>query len=248
MDIPHATVWFWAGILMIFAAVAVHGQDNASSPNRPVEKQLKEMAEGVRKAAPDAAQVFDDGIKQIAATGIVERAPKVGDTVKMFELPDASGRPVKLADLLAQGPIVLTWYRGGWCPYCNIGLRGLLQAEPKIREEGATLVAVTPELPDMAADTVKRNDLTFVVLTDKGNSVARQYKIVYRVPEKVSAAMRSFKVDLATRNGDSSDELPLGVTYIIDPKGVVRWAFVDADYRKRAEPADIIEALRALKR
>jgi peroxiredoxin len=233
---------------MIFAAVAVHGQDNASSPNRPVEKQLKEMAEGVRKAAPDAAQVFDDGIKQIAATGIVERAPKVGDTVKMFELPDASGRPVKLADLLAQGPIVLTWYRGGWCPYCNIGLRGLLQAEPKIREEGATLVAVTPELPDMAADTVKKNDLTFVVLTDKGNSVARQYKIVYRVPEKVSAAMKSFKVDLATRNGDSSDELPLGVTYIIDPKGVVRWAFVDADYRKRAEPADIIEALRALKR
>jgi peroxiredoxin len=95
---------------------------------------------------------------------------------------------------------------------------------------------------------VKKNDLTFVVLTDKGNSVARQYKIVYRVPEKVSAAMKSFKVDLATRNGDSSDELPLGVTYIIDPKGVVRWAFVDADYRKRAEPADIIEALRALKR
>jgi peroxiredoxin len=248
MDILHATVWSWTGILLIFAASAVHGQENTSPPGRPVEKLLKEMSEGIRKNAPDTAQVFDDGIKQVAATGIVERAPKVGDTVKMFELPDASGRPVRLADLLAKGPVVLTWYRGGWCPYCNIGLRGLLQAEPKIREQGATLVAVTPELPDMAADTVKRNELTFVVLTDKGNSVARQYKIVYRVPEHVSAAMKAFKIDLETRNGDTSDELPLGVTYVIDPKGVVRWAFVDADYRKRAEPADIIEALRALKR
>jgi peroxiredoxin len=248
MDTLHARVWSWAGILLIGAAVAVRGQDTASPPNRPVEKQLKDMAENVRKNAPDAAQVFDDGVKEIAATGIVERAPKVGDTVKMFELPDASGKPVRLAHLLAQGPVVLTWYRGGWCPYCNIGLRGLLQAEPKIREQGATLVAVTPELPDMAADTVKRNDLTFVVLTDKGNSVARQYKIVYRLPETVSATMKSFKVDLEKRNGDSSDELPLSVTYVLDPKGVIRWAFVDADYRKRAEPADIVEALRALKR
>jgi peroxiredoxin len=240
--------WTLVGILVIGAAVAVHGQDNASSSDRPVEKQLKEMAEGVKKNAPDAAQVFEDGIKQIAATGIVERAPKVGDMAKMFELPDSSGNSVRLADLLKRGPVVLTWYRGGWCPYCNISLRGLLQAEPKIREQGATLVALTPELPDMAADTAKKNALTFVVLTDKGNDVARQYKIAYRVPDHMLALMKAFKVDLVSRNGDTSDELPLGVTYVIDPKGVIRWSFVDADYRKRAEPSDVIEALRALNR
>ncbi len=244
----NVSVWSWAGIIVVGAAVCVFGQDNASPPDRPVEKQLIEMADGIRKKAPDAARVFDDGVRQIAASGIVERAPKVGDTVRMFELPDSSGKQVRLADLLTRGPVVLTWYRGGWCPYCNIQLRGLLQAEPKIREQGAILVAVTPELPDMAADTVKRNELTFVVLTDKGNDVARQYKIVYRVPDAMSATMKAFKVDLAKRNGDASDELPLSVTYVLDPKGVIRWAFVDADYRKRAEPADVVEALRALKK
>lgn len=248
MDTMHSNVGPWVGILLLGAAVAVHGQDQASPPDRPVEKQLKEMCENVRKNAPEAAHVFDEGIREIAASGVVERAPKVGETVKMFELPDSSGQSVRLADLLARGPVVLTWYRGGWCPYCNISLRGLLQALPKIREQGATLVAVTPELPDMAADTVKRNELTFAVLTDKGNEVARQYHVVYRVPQTVSAAMKAFKIDLAKRNGDASDELPLGVTYVLDPKGVVRWAFVDADYRKRAEPADVVEALRALKK
>src|SRR5258708_20614897 len=122
MDILRAKVWSWAGILLIVAAVALHGQDTSSPPNRPVEKQLKEMSEGVQKNAPEAAQVFDDGIKQIAASGIVERAPKVGDTVKMFELPDASGRQVKLADLLAQGPRALTWYRGACGPCCDLAL------------------------------------------------------------------------------------------------------------------------------
>lgn len=248
MNVLSATFWSEVGIVLIGAAVAALAQDNAAPPNRPVEKQLKEMAEGIRKNAPDAAQVFDDGVKQIAATGIVGRAPKVGDTIKMFELPDSSGKQVRLSDLLVRGPVVLTWYRGGWCPYCNIGLRGLLQVEPMIREQGATLVAVTPELPDMAADTMKRNDLTFIVLTDKGNDVARQYKIVYRVPEAMSATMKAFKVDLAKRNGDASDELPLSVTYVIDQRGVIRWAFVDADYRKRAEPSDVVEALKALKR
>jgi peroxiredoxin len=248
MDTSHSRLLPLAGLLLIGAADAARGQDNASPPDRPVQKQLKDMADGVRKNAPEAAQVFEDGIKQIAATGIVARAPKVGDTVKLFDLPDASGKQVRLADLLARGPVVLTWYRGGWCPYCNISLRGLLQAEPKIRELGATLVALTPELPDMSADTVKRNGLTFAVLTDRGNIVARDYRIVYRVPEAMSAAMKSFKVDLEKRNGDASDELPLAVTYVIDPHGVIRWAFVDADYRKRAEPADILEALKELKK
>jgi peroxiredoxin len=218
----------------------------ALAQDRPVEKDLKEMAENVKKKAPDAAKVFEDGIAEVAKSGVVKAAPKIGDRVELFELPDASGKTVKLADLLAKGPVVLTWYRGGWCPYCNIGLRGMLKAEPKIRELGATLMAVTPETPDSATETVKTNGLTFAVLSDKGNAVARRYKIVFKLPEKTSAAMKAFKLDLEKRNGDKSDELPLSATYVIDTDQTVRWAFVDADYRKRAEPADVLEALKAL--
>ena len=247
MDIVLRHAGSLAVLLILGASVAAFAQDSSSTPNRPIEKDLQAVSENVRKQAPDAARVIDDGIRQIAASGIVEKAPKVGDTVRPFALPDASGKTVKLTDLLAKGPVVLTWYRGGWCPYCNIALRGLLDAEPSIREQGATLVAVTPELPDWTADTVKKDGLTFVVLSDRGNTVAKQYNIVYRVPENLSAVMKAFKIDLAQRNGDGSDELPLGVTFVIDSKGVVRWAFVNADYRKRAEPADIVGALKALK-
>ncbi len=243
----RAAIWSLSGFLMMGAVIVVRAQDKPSASDRPIENELKALAENVRKQAPDAAQVFADGIREVASSDIVERAPKVGDKIKLFDLPDASGGMVKLADLLAKGPVVLTWYRGGWCPYCNISLRGLLKAEPMIREQGATLVAVTPEIPDAVAETTKTNGLTFAVLTDKGNAVARQYKILYKVPAKVSAAMKSFKVDLAKVNGDTSDELPLSVLYVIDRGGIIRWAFVDADYRKRAEPADVIEALRSLK-
>jgi peroxiredoxin len=144
--------------------------------------------------------------------------------------------------------VVLTWYRGGWCPFCNISLHGLVAVEPTIRELGATLVAITPETPDYTAKTIKADALTFEVLSDRGNQVAHEYRIAYKIPEQVSARMKASKLDLATRNGDTSDELPLAVTYIVDRDGTIRWAFVDADYRKRAEPADVVEALRKLKK
>jgi peroxiredoxin len=221
-------------------------QDNPATLDRPVEAELTAMAKGFEQRAPDKAKIFAEGIAAVAASGIVEMAPKVGDKVELFELPDASGKMVRLADLLARGPVVLTWYRGGWCPYCNIGLRGLLKSEPRIRELGATLVAITPETPDNAAETIKTNALTFAVLSDRGNGTARKFKIVFKLPAQASATMKAFKLDLEKRNGDTSDELPLSVTYVIDRGGTIRWAFVDADYRKRAEPADVIAALERL--
>src|SRR5271156_813812 len=178
----------------------------ALAQDRPVEKDLKEMAENVKKKAPDAAKVFEDGIAEVAKSGVVKAAPKIGDRVELFELPDASGKTVKLADLLAKGPVVLTWYRGGWCPYCNISLHGLVEVEPTIRELGATLVAITPETPDYTAKTIKADALTFEVLSDRGNKVAHEYCIAYKIPEQVSARMKASKLDLATRNGDTSDE------------------------------------------
>jgi len=164
----------------------------------------------------------------------------------MFELPDASGKIVKVKELLAKGPVVLTWYRGGWCPYCNIGLKGLLKEQKQIEQLGATVVAISPETPDSLGETAKANSLSFIALSDKGNGTARKFKIAYEVPEKSLAMMKAFKVDLEKQNGDNSGELPLSATYIIDSSGTIRWSFVDADYRKRAEPSDIVAALKKL--
>ena len=223
--------------------------DDAPAADRPVEAALKaQFAALAKQAPPEAVKAFAAGIAEVGKMGVVEKAPKVGDKVELFELPDASGKVVRLEDLLKSGPVVLTFYRGGWCPFCNTGLRGLAKAEPQIKALGATLVAVSPETPDHTAETVKNDELVFPVLSDKGNAVARRYHVVYKLPAASSALMKGFKIDLEKINGDTSDELPLGVTYVIDTDRTVRWAFVSADYRKRAEPADVVAALKALKK
>ena len=224
------------------------GQESSPVTDRPVEKKLKEVVAGTLEKSPAAARMIDDAVAEVASRGVVAKAAKVGDRAELFALPDATGKIVNLEELLKNGPVVLTWYRGGWCPFCNIALRGLVEAEPRIRELGATLVALSPETPDNVAETTKADALTFEVLSDKGNGAARSYRIVYKLPEKMSAAMKGFKLDLAKRNGDASDELPLPATYVIDRDRTIRWAFVDADFRKRAEPADVLAALRRLKK
>jgi len=150
---------------------------------------------------------------------------------------------VKLADLLKKGPVVIAWYRGGWCPYCSTELPALEQALPAVRDRGATLITVSPETVENAAATVEKLGLTFPVLTDAGNKVAAQYGLRYTLDSQVSAIYKQFGLDLARANNDDSDTLPLAATYVIAPDGKVRYAFIDADYKRRAEPRAIVEAL-----
>ena len=140
---------------------------------------------------------------------------------------------------------MLTWYRGGWCPYCNIALRGFQKKLPEIRDEGASLVAISPETPDNSLSTAEKDHLEFEVLSDHGNKVAQAYGVAYKLPAVIAEQSRA---RLTKYNRDDSGTLPLGVTYVIDREGVIRYAFVDADYRKRAEPSDVLAALRGLKK
>lgn len=231
------------GLLALSLAPA-HAQERTAP--EPIQAKLDAKAAEITQAAPAAAQIFAEGVKEVAASGIVAQAPKVGDRVVPFELPDADGRLVRLTDLLKRGPVVLVWYRGGWCPYCNITLHALVEAEPAIRASGATLVAITPETRTNAAGTIATNALTFPVLTDQGNRVAHQYRIAYKNPAATTEMLKAFKVDLEKINDDASGELPLPATFVVDRSGIIRWAFVNADYRKRAEPADILAALKRL--
>jgi peroxiredoxin len=213
-----------------------------------LKDQLDAKREAFLKAAPpDKAKSYQDGIDTVAASGITEKALKVGDTAPDFALKTPEGRPVRLSELLKTGPVILTWYRGGWCPYCNMTLIALQQALPEIKAAGATLVALNPELASYTAETAGKNHLDFDVVSDPGNAVARRYGIVFKMTPEVAAAMRKGAAT-NVRNGDDSDELPLSASYVIAQDGKITYAFLDADYRNRAEPSRLVKEVQALKK
>ncbi|MFC1805601.1 peroxiredoxin-like family protein [Planctomycetota bacterium] len=248
------TRYGWAMLLAALLLLPAGCEERAAQPGRPEAPKRVELPslqaqldarkqEFLKTAPPELVKTFEDGVEALRPQE--KEAKKLGDKAPGFELPNATGKTVALADLLEKGPVVVTWYRGGWCPYCNIQLRALQQALPALREAGGTLVAISPELPDKALSTAEKQKLEFEVLSDVGNKVAAAYGLKYTLPAPVAAKLKGF-VDLATFNGDASNDLPLAATYVIGTDGTIRYAFVDADYRKRAEPAAIVAALAKL--
>ena len=195
-------------------------------------------------APPEKAKSYQDGIDTVAASGILDRALHVGDKAPDFELKTPEGKKVQLSELLKSGPVIVTWYRGGWCPYCNLALLALQKALPDIQAAGGQLVALNPELDSYTAETIGKNHFGFDVLSDPGNKVAREYGIVFKMTPDVAAAMRD-NAKTNIRNGDESDELPLAASYVIAQDGTITYAFLDADYRNRAEPSDLVQAVQA---
>lgn len=199
-----------------------------------------------RTAPPGRAALYDAKIEELRDSFAWKEAIALGDVAPAFSLPDARGHGVSLSDLLRAGPVVVTFYRGGWCPYCNIQLRAYQAILPQLTALGARLVAISPQLPDGSLSTAETDALTFDVLSDVGNAVARRFGLVYRLSDEQQAAMRSNNKALPAINGDESWELPVPATYIIGADGRVALAFLEADYRKRLEPEAILATLQAL--
>lgn len=208
-------------------------------------EQYKAM---IREKLGDKFGLFSGDIERVRKTGLTDHSLQVGQPVPDFVLPDAFGQTVSLGTLLDKGSVVISFYRGEWCPFCNLELRALQAVLPKMRELGATLVAISPEKPDHGVVMTEKNELTFPVLSDLGNRVARQFGIVFRVGEELSEfARNTFQNDITLRNGDDSRELPVPATYVVDPLGIIRFAHVNVDYMTgRAEPEQIIAALEAI--
>jgi peroxiredoxin/YHS domain-containing protein len=214
--------------------------------SRPLAEKLSaKQAEFAGKMRAETSALYERGIKDVGASGVLEGALRVGAAAPDFTLPDANGQSVTLSALLAKGPVVLTWYRGGWCPYCNIQLQEYQRDLSDFQSTGAQLVAISPQTPDNSLSTKEKNSLQFHVLSDAGSTVAKRYGVAYTLPEELTKSFKG-KLDLAAINGDASNQLPITATYVIDPKGVITWAFVSEDYRTRAEPADVLAAVRAI--
>jgi peroxiredoxin len=170
----------------------------------------------------------------------------VGDTLPSFDLTDAVGKPVSSADLLAKGPILITFYRGSWCPFCNLALKALQKHLDEFQAKGVSLVAISPELPDTALSTMEKNELKFQVLSDVGHKYARQLGIVWQMPDNLRPVFEKLGHDLITRNGDDSFEVPIPATLLVDGKGVVKKTYIEPEYTKRVEPDTVLEWINAL--
>lgn len=212
-----------------------------------LQQELAATAQHLRAALPPAAsQTITAGIAAVQATGRARQSLRVGQLAPGFTLPDATGQPVTLAKLLSAGPVVLVFYRGNWCPYCNVQLRAYEQTLTQFQAYGATLVALSPQTPELTQLTANEKNLHFPVLSDVGNTVARQYGLAYQVGGAVYDTLHSVGIDLAAHNGDASGELPLTGTFVIAPNGRVAWATVEADFTQRPDPALLVEALAQL--
>jgi peroxiredoxin len=170
-----------------------------------------------------------------------------GEKAPNFELPDAHGRNFILGDRLAQGPVVLVFFRGRWCPYCIAQLEELEKARPEFEQAGATLVAVSPQKPQHTGFTAEQHHLRFPVLSDKDNTVARQYGVAWKLPDYLVSHYRGVFVNLEHANGNKDWELPIPATFVIAPDATIVWARTDPDFRRRPEPQEVLRVVKMLK-
>lgn len=205
-------------------------------------------SEFMAEVPPEIRDAMTSADMELAASGITQRAVKAGDQAPDFRLPDARGGHVQLSTLLAKGPVVVSFYRGGWCPYCNLELRALRNALPEIQQLGAQLVAISPQTPDESLSTAEKNQLEFPVLSDTSSATAKAYGIAFVLAEALRPIYTRFQHALPKKNGDDSWVLPIPATYVIDTNGTIVLAFIDVDYRNRLEPAEIVAALEALRK
>jgi peroxiredoxin len=195
-------------------------------------------------APPEIHPIMDRATQDLVASGQAARALKAGDRAPHFILNDAYGQPVSSRKLLEEGPLVISFYRGVWCPYCNFELKALQSALPTIRDMGARLVAISPQIAANSLKSARNNDLTFPILNDTHNDVAAAFGIRYALPNYLVELYKKLKNNLPGFNGDDSWTLPIPARYVIAPNGHIAYAEVNPDYTQRPEPEALFPVLR----
>lgn len=191
----------------------------------------------------DAYKIMDEATQDLVAKHLSETAIQVGEAFPNKEMITATGRKTTITTLLEKGPLVVSFYRGGWCPYCNIELKALQQSLKDIQGLGGNLIAISPETPDNSLTTAEKNELTFEVLSDVGNGLASQLGLVFQMPMELRKVYADFGIDVQKHNGNNDFELPMPATFVLNEEGVVVYRFVDEHYNQRADVQDILQAL-----
>lgn len=197
-------------------------------------------------APPEIHPIMERATLELIATGQAGRALKAGDRAPAFTLADPEGKPVSSKDLLAAGPLVLSFYRGVWCPYCNLELQALQEALPQFQALGASLLAISPQTAANSRKSQRQNRLSFPILSDAGNDVAAAFGLRFALPDYLVELYKGLKNDLPAFNGDPSWTLPMPARYVIGRDGVIAYAEVNPDYTQRPEPDGMLPVLRQL--
>jgi peroxiredoxin len=209
-----------------------------------LQEQLDEITANTRSLVqPERLAISDRSIEELLFSGAESHVLRVGDAAPAFELLDFTGKMVRSADLLALGPLILSFFRGRWCPYCATELEAWRDLESPVRERGALLVAISPQTQRHNDFTADRHSLSFPVLSDPGCAVAERFGLVYSLPDSMQKYYRSILVNIPFVNGDPSWRLPLPGTFVIARDGTIVFAEAHADFRVRPEPRAALEAL-----
>jgi peroxiredoxin len=207
-----------------------------------LQQQLDALTSKLQSLVPaERLAVVDRAIAELKDAGANALQP--GDHAPVFELPDGDGHLWRSEDLLRNGPLVIVFYRGRWCAYCNTQLAALQEIHKQIAVTGASLVAISPQTQKHSYMTRDMHRLRFPVLSDAGNQVARKFGLVYRMPAELQAMYESIYTKLPGYNGDTSWELPLAATYVVKPDRIISYLRINVDWRKRPEPEEILSVL-----
>ena len=215
----------------------------STTPMTSLTAATEELRSGLQTQLGAVLDSLDAGANQLGARTWPTKA--VGEAAPDFELPDARGSSVTLAGLRGERPVVLVFYRGAWCPYCNLQLRAFQAALADIHTAGASLAAISPQTPDNSLTLAEQAELAFPVLSDLGNDVARSYGLVFALGAADRELHAGVGIDLTAFNGDDSWELPAAAVFVVDTDGTIRYASVAGDYRWRIGPDEVLAALRA---
>lgn len=232
---------------LIFSALAILAISPALAEDMSLQDKLDIRKAQFSAEAPEVKKAeYEKGVDYVRDLGIIEKAKNNGDKAPDFTMKDATEKEISLTSLLKNGPVVMVWYRGEWCPYCNIQLEDIQSHMSEFEALGAQVVAISPQVPDRGMALQDRLNLKFHVLSDIGSKVAKDYGVAYTLPDNIAARLMEF-TDLHEGNADDSNILPLGAAYVIDKEGIIRYTWLDADYRKRVETSTLIEEVKKLK-
>ena len=189
---------------------------------------------------------YEAVVRQLGRAETADRALKVGATIPSFMLPNAEGHIVFSDELLKRGPLVVNFFRGSWCPYCRRTLEALETALPEVTAAGGQLVALTPDTGSHLAATKRNHRLTYEVLSDVDGAVGLQFGVLFRAPDPYRELLAGRGVDLPARHGNEGWFIPMPATFVVDQQAIIRYAFVNVDFTRRAEPTEIVQVLRSL--
>ncbi len=208
------------------------------------EKRKQEMG---AKVSDDVKNIMKKANEELIQSGLAERALAEGNKLPDFEVKNEKGEMVKVSSLYAKNYLVITFYRGGWCPYCQLELKAYESMLDDFADAGAVVVGISPEVELELKKTRKKNDLSFPLFSDPNNEVAKKLGIAFTLNPEILAVYKKFGIDLEKSQNNKENTLPMPGTYVVDTTGKILFAFINPDYTLRAEPADVLKVIQKSK-